>query len=79
LLRDDYIGRFRALAGRAHAESCGVLVAAYEPHVGKRIRAVMDLIGGCCRVIHDKRLDQWPQPCFQHGGIFERSILECPG
>ena len=39
----------------------------------------MDLIGGCCRVIHHKRLDQWPQPRLQHGGIFETSVLESAG
>ena len=39
----------------------------------------MDLIGGSCRVIHDKRLDQWPQPRLQHRSIFKRSVLECPG
>ena len=35
LLRDDYVSRLRALAARARAESCSVLVAAYEPHIGK--------------------------------------------
>ncbi len=37
------------------------------------------MASGCCRVIHDKRLHQWPQPRLQHGGIFDRRVLECTG
>ena len=58
LLRDDDVSRVRALVGRARAEPCSVLVAAYEPHIGKRLRATMNLLGGGCRIIYDKRLDQ---------------------